>query len=349
MPEDLPVSFTEHALGAELAVQSSALAYYIDLGLRGAKNTQRAYQSDLRNFERFCTEYGLGSLPADAITVSKFIIYLADAPLPSRSKTATIQPETEPKEEKPRTRQLSTIRRHLAAIHKQHELAGYASPINSEGVALVLKGITRAKGKKQTQAPAFTLDQLREVLRGLDLTTPAGLRDRALLLLGFFGAFRRSELVDINIEHLEWRREALLVHMQRSKTNQHGLPEDKAFFFSADLLYCPIRAVEDWLAVVNRTEGPLFVSLNRSTTPAKARPSAKRLSAHRINMLVQKYFGATFSAHSLRASFITIAVQNGEPTHSIKNQTKHKSNEMIDRYTRLNNVLVDNAAKKIRL
>lgn len=355
MSEDLLVSSANRALGAELASQSSALAHYIEVGLRGSKNTQRAYQSDLRNFERFCIEEGLCPLPADALTVSKFIIALADSPLPVRSKKKQREDEQAPAEEpakgeaekavvEPAKRKLSTIRRHLSAIHKHHTLKGYPSPVTAEGVVLVLKGITRSKTKKQKQAPAFTLDQLRSVLQSLDLSKPAGVRDRALLLLGFFGAFRRSELIAVNIEHLEWRREALLVHLQQSKTNQHGLSEDKAFFFAPELLYCPIRAVQDWLALLERSEGPLFVSLNRS-----AQPSTRRLSAEWVNRLVRRFFGDEYSAHSLRASFITIAVQSGEPTHTIKNQTKHKSNEMIDRYTRLNNVIVENAASKIRL
>lgn len=356
MPEDLLVSSANRALGADLASQSSALAHYIEVGLRGSKNTQRAYLSDLRNFERFCIEQGLCPLPADAVTVSKFIIELADSPLPVRGKKqqqdqkATVEEASKSKQEEgkaavaPPKRKLSTIRRHLAAIHKHHLLTGHPSPVNAEGVALVLKGITRTKTKQQKQAPAFTLDQLRGVLQALDLSKPAGIRDRALLLLGFFGAFRRSELIAINIEHLEWRREALLVHMHHSKTNQHGLTEDKAFFFAPELLYCPLRAVQDWLALLERSEGPLFVSLNRS-----AQPSARRLSAEWVNRLVQRFFGTEFSAHSLRSSFITIAVESGQPTHTIKNQTKHKSNEMIDRYTRLNNVIVENAASKIRL
>lgn len=334
----LPAVPAAAPLHADLSSLSSEVARYIEVGLQGSANTQRGYLSDLRNFTTYCESRGLSSLPATTGTVVQFVAVLADG------GRLNISDESE----KRKPCKLSTIRRHLAAIYKQHQLAGYSSAINPEGVNMVMDGITRVKGKKQRQAPAFTIEHLRDVIRGLDLTTPAGLRDRALLLLGFAGAFRRSELVALNVEQLEMRREALLVHLLQSKTNQYGEVEDKAVFYSGNVLYCPVRAVQDWLEVLGRTEGPLFVSLTR-TSGKPAQPSRNRLSAHRVNMLVQQHLGPTYSAHSLRASFVTISVQRGKPNQAIKNQTKQKTDAMIERYSRLNDVMAFNAAQDLGL
>jgi site-specific recombinase XerD len=167
------------------------------------------------------------ALPADVATLSHYVTHLADL-----------------------GRKLSTIKHHLAAIHKLHQLHGYQSAISADQVELLLKGIARLKGKRQKQAPAFTRDELREAINRLDLTTALGLRDRALLLLGFFGAFRRSELRSLDLEQLKFSREHLIIELGKSKTNQFAEAETKAVFYSSDYRYCPIRAVQDWLAAL---------------------------------------------------------------------------------------------------
>jgi hypothetical protein len=145
------------------------------------------------------------------------------------------------------------------------------------------------------------------------------------------GAFRRSELVDLNIEHLEFTGRALLIHLDKSKTNQYGHVEDKAVFQVPNEQFCPLRSLQAWLAMLGRTSGPVFVKIPRSVPGQLARPSDKRLSDISINKLVQKHLGAQYSAHSLRVSFITVSVLNGQSNKFIKNQTKQKSDAMIDR------------------
>ncbi|MFD2719963.1 tyrosine-type recombinase/integrase [Hymenobacter monticola] len=315
---------------SSLAEMGEALAahvgrYFVE-GLHGADNTRLAYSADLKSFEAYCEANALTPYPADAATLAAYIAHLADLP-----------------------RKLATIRRHLAAIQKKHELHGHPSAVGSKPVETVLRGIGRVVGKKQKQAPAFTVEALKQAIRGLDLTTPVGLRDRAILLLGFAGAFRRSELVALNVEALEYKNGALVLHLDKSKTNQQGETEDKAVFYAPTPLFCPIRACEEWLAVLGRTSGPLFVSMVRAKPGQPGRPGARRLTDGRLNSVVKAHLGDKYSAHSLRASFITVAVLNGQSNNFIKNQTKQKTDEMISRYTRLTDVIAYNAAQSLGL
>ena len=323
MSELIPVSTT--LLPAGLSSVSDAVARYVEVGLAGAANTRRAYAADLRTFEQYCRDHDLEHLPAAVTSVAQYVTHLADQP-----------------------RKLATIRRHLSAIAKAHELAGYQTPTDSKQLAVVLEGITRVLGKRQKQAPAFSVDELKRAINGLDLTTPAGLRDRALLLLGFAGAFRRSELVALNVEYLELTSQALMIHLDKSKTNQFGEVEDKAVFYAPDDRYCPVRSVQAWLDVLGRNTGPLFVSLKRVPKQV-AQPSPFRLSDISANKLVQQHLGPQYSAHSLRASFVTIAVEAGQSNKAIKNQTKQKTDAMIERYARLDDVKRFNAAKFLGL
>lgn len=324
------------ALGSQLATAADNVARYLKLGLEGADNTVLAYSADLKSFGEYCAAHGLCPLPADVATVARYVADLADIP-----------------------RKLSTIKRHLAAIHKHHQLRGYPSPVHADELTLVLDGITRALGKRQKQAPAFTVDELKESIRRLNVTTTAGLRDRALLLLGFAGAFRRSELVALNVEHLEFTERALIVHLPKSKTNQAGEAEDKAVFYAATAAFCPVRCTRAWVQQLGRDTGPLFVSLKRGKIKGEALPTQNRLSPLRVNRLVQLHLNhdeeglkvaeKNYSAHSLRVSFITVSVLRGQSNRFIKNQTKQKTDAMIDRYSRLDDVVSFNAAQNLGL
>jgi len=310
------------------ALAPAAQGKYIEAGLQGSANTERSYKSDLKTFTAYCTKHELVALPADVATLSHYVTHLADL-----------------------GRKLSTIKHHLAAIHKLHQLHGYQSAISADQVELLLKGIARLKGKRQKQAPAFTRDELREAINRLDLATPLGLRDRALLLLGFFGAFRRSELRALDLEQLKFSREHLIIELGKSKTNQFAEAETKAVFYSSDYRYCPIRAVQDWMEQLGRTTGPLFVSLRRVPGQAAVASSA-RLSEVSINEIVKEHLGLLrtgklCTAHSLRVSFVTINVAAGKSNKAIRTQTGQKSDKMIDLYTRINDVTTLNAAQNM--
>ncbi|TDN39854.1 hypothetical protein E4631_23245 [Hymenobacter sp. UV11] len=302
------------------------VARFLELGLEGAENTRLGYASDLATFESYCTAHQLTPYPADVATLAGYVAHLANLP-----------------------RKLATISRHLAAIQKKHQMLGLRSAVGSPALDVVLKGVARVVGKRQKQAPAFSVDDLKTAIKSLDLESAAGIRDRALLLLGFAGAFRRSELVALDLEQIELTDAALVLHMARSKTNQTGEVEDKAVFYAGNPLFCPVRAFQDWHKLLGRTSGPVFVSLVRGKTAGDAAPTTNRLSDVRVNRLVKLHLGEKYSAHSLRASFITTAKLNGQSNEFIKNQTKQKTDVMISRYSRLGDVIKYNAAYSLGL
>lgn len=294
---------------------------YVESGLRGAANTVRAYAGDWKRFSAWCALHQLDSLPAPVEALVGFLTELADA-----------------------GKKYATIERHAAAIAKAHELAGVESPTADKKIKVLLKGIAREIKTRQKQAPAFSLDSFKRTIRSIDVSVPAGLRNRALLLLGFTGAFRRSELEALNIEDLAFDDDGLVVTLPQSKTNQLGQAEEKAIFYSPDSALCPIRCLQAWLRILGRNEGPVFVSLRKNN-----QVTARRMTTKYTNLIVQQYLGAKFTAHSLRASFVTVSKLNGADDSKVMNQTKHKTSAMIRRYTRLDNVRQHNSAKELGL
>ncbi|MGI4872408.1 MAG: tyrosine-type recombinase/integrase [Janthinobacterium lividum] len=294
---------------------------YVELGLRGAANTIRAYAGDWKRFTAWCVTHGLESLPAPVEALAGFLTELAEA-----------------------GKKFATIQRHAAAITKAHELAGLDSPTADKKIKVLLKGIAREKKTRIKQAAAFTLANFKRTIKSIEVATPTGLRNRALLLVGFTGAFRRSELEALNIEDLAFDEEGLVVSLAKSKTNQLGEAEEKAIFYSPDSALCPIRSLQAWLRVLSRTTGPVFVSLRKNQ-----QLTTRRLTTKYINLITQQYLGTGYTAHSLRASFVTVSKLNGADDSKIMNQTKHKTSDMIRRYTRLDNVRQHNSAKDLGL
>ena len=294
---------------------------YVESGLRGAANTIRAYAGDWKRFTSWCELHSMNSLPASVEALAGFLTELADA-----------------------GKKVATIQRHAAAIAKAHELAGLDSPTADKKVKVLLKGIAREKKTRIKQAAAFSLASFKRTIRAIDATTPTGLRNRALMLLGFTGAFRRSELEALNVEDLAFDEEGLVVSLDKSKTNQLGQAEEKAIFYSPDPALCPIRSLQAWLRVLDRTEGCVFVSLRKNN-----QLTSRRMTTKYINLIAQQYLGSGYTAHSLRASFVTVSKLNGADDSKVMNQTKHKTSAMIRRYTRLDNVRQHNSAKELGL
>jgi site-specific recombinase XerD len=293
---------------------------YGRLGLEGAINTQRAYKSDLKDFNNWCEINGQIPFPVLPETLAAYVSHLADS-----CKWATIN-------------------RRLAAISKLHQLNNLETPTQNRIFRIVMEGIKRTKGIRQKQAPAFKLNILKQLLREFDTESNSNLRNKALLLLGFTGAFRRSELVALNVEDLNFTEEGLIVSMQKSKTNQYGDYEEKAIFYSPEAVLCPIRTLQAWIKTLEKTSDALFVRVRKGDRITK-----DRLTDKTVNDLVKTYFGEEFSAHSLRASFITIAKINGADDSEIMRQSKHKTSAMIQRYTRIEDIKKHNAAMKLGL
>ncbi len=300
----------------ELAQQTAA---FFARGLEGAANTQRAYRSDLNQLRLWLAVRDLGELPLSSATLAA---YLADEA--TRHAWATLS-------------------RRLAAIRKWHKLNKHPDPALDDTVQTVLEGVKRSIGTEPGQAPAFEIEEFKQKIR-LIPPTPAGLRDRALLLVGFVGAFRRSELVALDVEGIQFTREGAVISYKGSKTNQYGRTEQKALFFSPDPDTCPVRALQDYLSLLGREIGPLFVRIRK-----RDQVTEDRLSDKQVARTTKAYLGEEYSAHSLRASFVTIAKLNGADDSQIMQQTKHRTRTMIDRYTRVQQVVRHNAAMKLGL
>jgi len=298
---------------------SQQTAAYFRKGIEGAPNTRIAYTADIQQMRNWLNEQGINDLPISPATLAT---YLADQ--------AT-------------SHKWSTISRRLAAIRKWHRLHKQPDPSVDETVKVVLEGIKRTIGTEATQAPAFDIHEYKEQIRPIP-PTPTGMRDRALLLVGFAGAFRRSELVALDIKGVEFTRQGAILSYRGSKTNQYGKTEQKALFFSPDPDTCPVRALQDYMNVLERDSGPLFVRIRKGE-----QVTTDRLSDKQVARAVKTYLGEDYSAHSLRASFVTIAKLNGADDSQIMQQTKHRTRTMIDRYTRVQQVVKHNAAMKLGL
>jgi integrase len=318
----VPVSSQALAVCAESADRVQTY-----LGSAQARNTIRGYRSSFLQFERWCRTAGAPSLPASAEMIAMYI----------GAQAGRLKP--------------GTLEHHLAAISKAHKAAGFASPVRDNIlVAETLKGIKRTHGVAVTRKAPVLTEDLRSMLRE---TLPDGLlgaRDRALLLIGFSGAFRRSELVALNVSDMKNTPEGLLLTIRRSKTDQEGEGRDVAIPYGQYKNTCPVLALQTWLLAAAITEGPLFRQLHRGNVLLSG-----RLSGHGVGRVVKKYAKATgltvkdFSGHSLRAGFVTSAARAGEPERRIMRQTGHKSIEMVLRYVRQANAFTDNSALALGL
>lgn len=274
-----------------------------------AQSTRRAYQSDFRLFSTWCDGKGVLPLPAASETVAAFLAFEA---------TAGIKP--------------STISRRVAAIRYAHKLANMETPTDAEAVKAVVRGIRRTYGgAKVKKCPAVSTKMLAMVATAPDNLT--GLRDRALLLLGFAGAFRRSELVALDFPDVLESAEGLRVVIRRSKTDQDA--EGATIAIPRGDVACPVKAVRDWLEAADIQEGPIFRAINKAGTIYD-----RRLSDRSVAHIVKHYadragFDAdTFSGHSLRSGFLTSAASNGASIFKMADQSRHKSMDTLRGYVR---------------
>ena len=212
-----------------------------------------------------------------------------------------------------------------------------------------MQGLRRELGTAPVRKKPVLVADLQEVLKRIPDSLP-GKRDRALLLLGFAGAFRRSELVGLNVEDIEKTPDGMVVHIRRSKTDQEGQGREVGIPPGAADATCPIRAVSEWSAAAKISSGPLFRSVNRH-----GQVLPRRLSGEGVAMVVKRYIEklgydpARFAAHSLRAGLATSAAAAGKSERAIMNQTGHRSVTTVRRYIRDGNLFRENAAGKIGL
>jgi site-specific recombinase XerD len=290
-----------------------------------APATLRAYRSDWAHFHTWCDTHDRDALPAEPETVA---LYLSD--LARVAKPATLQ-------------------RRLSSISQAHQAAGHPTPTVEPVVRAVHAGIRRSKGTAPTvKAPAVT-GELRAMVTALpeDLR---GVRDRAMLLVGFAAALRRSELVALDRPDVAETPEGLVVTLRRSKTDQEGGGRKIGVPYGSHPATCPMRALRAWTELAAIVDGPLFLTIDRAGRLGDTRASdravarAVQRAAHAAGLDPARYAG-----HSLRAGLATSAAAAGASERSIMNQTGHKSLPILRRYIRDGSLFTDNAAAAVGL
>ena len=306
---------------SELSCQ--ALAY-----IENAKtaNTLRAYGADWQDFVAYCVEAGADSLPAAPETIANYLAVRADALKPA------------------------TLTRRLTAIRAAHAEQGFSTrnPASAPIVRLTLAGIKRTKGTRQTaKAPLLSSDLERlvtaDVFHGL-----TGLRDRALLLLGFAAALRRSELAAVRAEHLTFTADGVVLLLPRSKGDQMGRGAEIAIPYARTPLLCPVRALLAWMSAAHVQHGPVFQAIDQ-----RGRLSGMAINPRTVAEIVKRYAArlgcntAIYSGHSLRRGFATDAAAHGVELPAIMRQTRHKSEHQAMRYVEAGRKFVDSPLNRL--
>jgi len=244
---------------------------------------------------------------------------------------------------------VGSIQRRLNAIAEAHKAMGVESPTSSGIVRATLKGIRRTLGTATTQKAPALIDDIRAMVEATDAGL-IGARDRALILLGFAGAFRRSELVGLDIADCAFSKDGLTVTLRRSKTDQDGMGRKIGIPYGSNPETCPVRNVQAWIERAALSGGALFRSINRH---GHVQPG--RLSGIDVARIVKKLAEAAgldvakYAGHSLRAGHATSAAIAGASERSIMNQTGHRSVQMVRRYIRDGSLFRENSAGKLGL
>ena len=279
-----------------------------------AANTRRAYASDISRFEKWG-----GRLPATPEMVATYLTAHASSHSPI------------------------TLVRWLASISKAHRAIRVNDPTKVELVKSVLRGIRRRHGKAPEQAVPLTREILLEVLDAIS-DDPKGMRDRALLLIGFAGGFRRSELVGLDFGDVNPVQAGLILTVRRSKTDQTGIGRNIGIPFARGR-HCPVKALQSWLEFSSIADGPLFRPVDRHAVIGNSRLSGEAVSLVIKDRLERVHISPIgFSGHSLRAGFVTSAAKAGIASWKIRQQTGHTSDTMLARYIRDIDIFIDNPA-----
>lgn len=290
-----------------------------------SNNTKRAYQSDYRQFENWCKASGALSLPASPAVIAEYFSDMAK----SGAKA-------------------STISRRRAAIRLAHVSAGHADVTANAVVQATLKGIKRSLGTAPAKKSPVLTNDVKAMVGTLD-NSLKGLRDKALLLIGFTAGMRRSELVGIDVEHIEECSEGIRLLIPRSKTDQEGEGRIIGIARGSNPATCPVRALNAYLNAAGITEGSIFRSVNRHGH------ICGRLTAQSVALVVKAAAASAglnssaYSGHSLRAGLVTQAAIAGVTAENIMRQTGHKSHDTVMGYIRIANVFSDNASGELGL
>ena len=288
----------------------------LNLGSSKSLNTLRAYRSDFSDFKKFCSDLNLPYLPTHIKAVCLYMTHLS------------------------KSHKYSTLKRRLASINVIHDLKGYHIDTKNPLIKDNLEGIKRKIGIYQNGKKPLLINNLYKIIDVIDnykiQKYVRSARDKAIILIGFCGGFRRSEIVNLKESDLEFVEEGLKISLRRSKADQHGEGMIKAIPYFNNKKYCAIIALKDWLgARINNNE--LIFPYSDKT----------------VSLILKKYLNLIgldsrlYSGHSLRSGFATSTASHGADERSIMAMTGHKSTEMVRRYIKESNLFKNNALNKL--
>ena len=349
-PTDPPATPATAGMVARVSTTTDAVQLLDDVPLTEAEteyveaaraaNTLRGYRSDWTEFTTWCAQHDREPMPAAASTITGYLSDLAKAGA-----------------------KVGTMSRRLSALKFVHQLQDLPDPTANARVVAVWEGIRRTHGAPPDQSAPLMPPELFDVLAACPTTKTwktrgrspepdlAGQRDKALLLVGFVGALRRSELAALQVEHVDEHPNGLVLSLPRSKTNQHGIEAELVVLpRSGNPDRCPVTALRAWLELAQITTGPVFQGVTKGN-----KATGRSLHPESINTLAQHAIAragidpAPYSAHSLRAGFITYAHLRGATDRAIAHQSRHRSLATLGGYVRIHNAWTDNAATSLGL
>ena len=281
-----------------------------------AENTLRAYKADFRDFSLFCNQNGLKSMPTDPKIITIYITHLS------------------------KSSKFSTLKRRLASISVIHKLNGHYLDTKHPIIKENLLGIKRAKGTYQKAKKPILINDLKLIINAInqDKKSKNNQKNKALILVGFAGGFRRSELVSLEYEDIEFVKEGVKIFVKRSKTDQSGEGMTKAIPYFTNSEFCPVKTLKKLIAQRNIKSGRIF-----------------DMSDKNVSLIIKKYVELAgldpnkYSGHSLRSGFATSTAELGAEERSIMAMTGHKTTQMVRRYIKEANLFKNNALNKIKI
>ena len=281
-----------------------------------AANTLRAYRADFKDFTGFCAKNGLNSMPTEPKTLALYLTHLSA------------------------TSKFSTLKRRIATISVIHKMKGHYLDTKHPVIMENLHGIKRVKGSNQKAKKPILINDLKLIVNVIDKdkNEKNRFKNKALILVGFAGGFRRSELVAIVNEDVDFVPEGVKIFVKRSKTDQSGEGMTKGIPYFLNTNYCPVISLKNWIEKSEIKSGKIFDMSDKS-----------------VALTIKKYTALVgldsnkYSGHSLRSGFATSTAELGAEERSIMAMTGHKTTQMVRRYIQEANLFKNNALNKIKI
>ena len=297
-------------------VKSLELETLKNLKSSKAANTLRAYKADFRDFTLFCQQNGLNSMPSEPKIITLYLTHLS------------------------KSSKFSTLKRRLASISVIHKLNGHYLDTKHPIITENLLGIRRVKGTYQKAKKPILINDLKLIVNAInqDNNPKKKIEKKALLLVGFAGGFRRSELVSVEYQDMEFVNEGVKIFVKRSKTDQSGEGMTKGIPYFSNPEYCPVVSLKNWMKESGIKSGKVF-----------------DMSDKNVALIIKKYTAlagldqSKYSGHSLRSGFATSTAELGAEERSIMAMTGHKTTQMVRRYIKEANLFKNNALNKIKI